>query len=123
MGTEDSTPNLMVLSTGVTSYTGTCAWFADGKVQNTTRPRTTNGNARVLALVRSRSLLVRDQFSLAANPVANAIGFNFMDGLPPEIHVVPRTPLWVPRLLPANIQKRRWQTPGKAIARCLPTSR
>src|SRR5580693_2125889 len=44
IGTEESTPNLMMLSTGVTSYTGTWAGFADGRVPNTTKQRTAIGN-------------------------------------------------------------------------------
>jgi hypothetical protein len=44
IGTEESTPNLMVLSTGVTSYTGTWARLAEGKMQNTTSHRTAIGN-------------------------------------------------------------------------------
>jgi hypothetical protein len=44
IGTEESTPNLMVLSTGVTSYTGTWARFAEGKAQNTTSHRTAIGD-------------------------------------------------------------------------------
>src|SRR6266404_4191174 len=67
IGTEDSTPNLMVLSTGVTSYTGTCALFADGNAQNITRQRTAIGNVRVPTPVRSRGPRILDQFSLAAS--------------------------------------------------------
>jgi hypothetical protein len=44
IGTEESTPNLMVLSTGVTSYTGTWARFAEGKMQSTTSHTTAIGN-------------------------------------------------------------------------------
>src|SRR6266478_4624492 len=55
IGTEESTPNLIVLSTGATSYTGTWARFADGKAQNTTRHPTANDNLRVLTFVRFRA--------------------------------------------------------------------
>src|SRR6266478_1630511 len=62
MGTEESTPNLTVLSTGVTSYTGTWARLAGGREQNTTSHRTVIGNSRVLTLAKSRV-----KFCLAVN--------------------------------------------------------
>jgi hypothetical protein len=42
----------------------------------------TIGKPRVLALGGSRPLLVRDQFSVAANVFANPLGFDLMDVLP-----------------------------------------
>src|SRR4029077_14300104 len=44
IGTEESTPNLIVLSTVVTSYTGTWARFAEGKMQDTSSHRTAIDN-------------------------------------------------------------------------------
>src|SRR5580700_2372702 len=78
IGTEESTPNLTVLSTGVTSYTGTWARFAEGKAQNTTGHRTVIGNVRVLTLARSRLLQMRDQFPLALSH------FESINALPPN---------------------------------------
>src|SRR5215468_4661793 len=75
MGTEDSTPNLMVLSTGVTSYTGTCARLAAGNEQNASRHRTAIGKSRVLAVARSRALLVWARFPFAVNLFANTLRF------------------------------------------------
>src|SRR5260370_40455450 len=50
IGTEESTPNLTVLSTGVTSYTGTCARLVGGREQNTSIHRTVIGNSRAFTL-------------------------------------------------------------------------
>src|SRR5215467_12060174 len=44
----------------------------------------TSGKPRVLALARSRPLLVRVQFSFAANLFANTLRSDFMDTLPPD---------------------------------------
>src|SRR5260370_37701764 len=62
IGTDESTPNLTVLSTGVTSYTGTWAGLAGGREQNTSIHRTVIGNSRVLTLAKSRV-----KFCLAVN--------------------------------------------------------
>src|SRR3954447_4878306 len=78
IGTEDSTPNLMVLSTGVISYTGTCARPADAKAHNTIIHRVTIGKPRVLALARFRLLVVWDQFFLASNLSANTLLCDFI---------------------------------------------
>src|ERR1700757_565510 len=78
IGTEDSTPNLMVLSTGVISYTGTCARLADGKAHNANTHRVTMGKPRVLALARLGSLVVWDQFSLASSRLATPLLSDFI---------------------------------------------
>src|SRR5215472_10892969 len=44
----------------------------------------TTGSPRVLALAHSRTLLVRNLFSVAANLFINTLRFDFMDALPPD---------------------------------------
>src|SRR5262250_3312183 len=84
IGTEDSTPNLMVLSTGVISYTGTCARLREGKAHKAITHRVTIGKPWVLAFTRFHSPVVWDQFSLVPNLFASTFLCDFMDGRPPD---------------------------------------